>query len=135
MSDSRHSCYFIFLSGNLNDIGTLNLLSYQGKFVKTPFPRVWSKVSWGQSCIAVQNWIEVLNSIQFFPWTWWSIQIQFIDQKLNLNCCSTHHWTFLNWVQSQFRESGVPPTKKGKELPNFVHHGKEKAHFLLFSTV
>ena len=87
-----------------------------------------------QSCIAVQNWIEVLNSIQFFPWTWWSIQVQFIGQKLNLNCCSTHHWTFLNWVQSQFRESGVPPTKKGKELQNFVCHDMEKAQFLLFST-
>ena len=72
-----------------------------------------------QSCIAVQNWIEVLNSIQFFPWTW-SIQVQFIGQKLNLNCCSTHHWTFLNWVQSQFRESGVPPCRKEEELGFFL---------------
>ena len=45
-------------------------------------------------------------------WTQRSIQVQFIGQKLNLNCCSTHHWTFLNWVQSQFKESGVPPAKK-----------------------
>ena len=33
-----------------------------------------------------------------------------------------------------FRESGVPPTKKGKELHNFVYHDMEKAQFLLFST-
>ena len=67
-------------------------------------------------------------------WTQQSTQVQFIRQKLNLNCCPTHHWTFLNWVQSQFRESGVPPTKKGEELQNFVCHDMEKAQFLLFST-
>ena len=32
-----------------------------------------------------------------------SIQVQFIWHKLNLNCCSTHYWTFMNWVQRQFR--------------------------------
>ena len=61
-------------------------------------------------------------------------QFKFTGQKLNLNCCSTHRWTFLNWVQSQFKESGVPPAKKEKELQNFVCHGKEKAQFPLFST-
>ena len=48
-----------------------------------------------------------------------SIQVQLIGQKLSLNCCSTHHLTFLNWVQSQFRESGVPPCRKEEELGIF----------------
>ena len=29
-----------------------------------------------------------------------------------MNGCWTHHWTFLNWVQSHFRESGVPHCEK-----------------------
>ena len=53
-------------------------------------------------------------------WTQRSIQVQFIGQKLNLNCCSTHHWTFLNWVESQFRERGGPPCGKEEEL-GFFH--------------
>ena len=31
----------------------------------------------------------------------WSIKVEFIVQKLNLNCRSTHHWPFLNWVNPE----------------------------------
>ena len=90
---------------------------------------------WRHHC---QSELYKVQKVQFKfssrHWTQQSTQVQFIRQKLNLNCCPTHHWTFLNWVQSQFRESGVPPTKKGEELQNFVCHDMEKAQFLLFST-
>ena len=42
---------------------------------------------------SVQNLVERLNSIQFFPQTEWSksIQVQFIVQKLNLNFGSNNN--------------------------------------------
>ena len=70
-------------------------------------------------------------------WTQQSTQVQFIRQKLNLNCCPTHHWTFLNWVQSQFRESGVPPCRKEEELGFFLvmtHKIMELLPFLVGGT-
>ena len=37
-------------------------------------------------------------------------------------------------MNSRDTESGVPPTKKGKELQKFLCHDKEKAQFILFFT-
>ena len=39
-----------------------------GSHISKKYPlEILLNLSKGQSCIAVQNWIEVLNSIQFFP--------------------------------------------------------------------
>jgi len=46
-----------------------------------------------------------------------SIQVQFNGQKLNLNCWSLLN--FFNLVQSQFRESRVPPTLKREGTTEF----------------
>ena len=48
------------------------------------------------------------------------------------------NWTGIELFWTEFKDKSkrvwVPPTKKGKELQNFVCHDMEKAQFLLFST-
>ena len=40
----------------------------------------------------------------------------------------------LFWTELKVNSEREPPTKKGKELQNFVCHDKEKTQFLFFST-
>ena len=50
-----------------------------------------------------KNELKFWILIEFFL-PQWSIKVEFIVQKLNLNCRSTHHWPFLNWVNPERAE-------------------------------
>ena len=59
---------------------------------------------------SVQNLVERLNSIQFFPQTEWSksIQVQFIVQKLNLNFGSNNNPTLFLLSSKSIQREWMP---------------------------